>query len=169
MLQLQENRLAHYIIQRRLARGGMSEVYLAHDEHTQRPVAIKVVHYSDDDYFVRFQREVKTLATLIHEHILPIIEYGKQASWHYYVMPYSEHGTLRDLVAQGPLSEAEAGSILEQIASALQFAHDHGILHRDIKPSNILLKDEHHVYLADFGLAKEMEEVSGLTQTGCLI
>src|SRR5256885_15111695 len=101
-----------------------------------------------------------------HEHILPIIESGVHGSWHYCVMPYIERGTLRERLAKGPLTQEEAGSFLEQIASALQFAHDHGILHRDIKPSNILLKDEHHIYLADFGLAKDIKEPSTITQTG---
>ncbi len=81
MQDLEEKRLAHYSIQRRLARGGMSQVYLAFDEHTQYNVAIKVVHCSEDDYFVRFQREVKTLSALSHEHILPIIESGVHGSW----------------------------------------------------------------------------------------
>src|SRR5437660_6485785 len=169
MQDLEEKRLAHYTIQRRLARGGMSQVYLAFDEHTQHNVAIKVVHCSEDDYFLRFQREVKTLSALSHEHILPIIESGVHGSWHYCVMPYIERGTLRERMIKGPLTREEAGSILEQIASAVQFAHDHGILHRDIKPSNILLKDKQHAYLADFGLAKGVEESSDLTLTGCLI
>src|SRR5881275_1656813 len=84
-------------------------------------------------------------------------------------MPYIERGTLRERLAKGPLNQQEAGNILAQVASAVQFAHDHGILHRDIKPSNILLKDKQHAYLADFGLAKGVEEVSDLTLTGCLI
>jgi len=169
MLQLQEKTLAHYTIQHRIARGGMSEVYLACDEQTQERVAIKVVHDSDSEHFARFQREIKMLNKLAHEYILPIIEYGRHGSWYYCVMPYIEHGTLRKRLAQGPLSEDEADKILQQLASALQFAHDHGILHRDIKPSNILLQEDGHVYLADFGLAKEMGEVSEITQIGCLI
>ena len=169
MQDLEEKRLSHYTIQRRLARGGMSQVYLAFDEHTQHNVAIKVVHCSEDDYFLRFQREIKTLSALSHKHILPIIESGVHGSWHYCVMPYIERGTLRERLAKGPLTQEEAGSILEQIASALQFAHDHGILHRDIKPSNILLKDERHIYLADFGLAKDIKENTTITQSGCLI
>src|SRR2546423_4485670 len=169
MQDLEEKRLAHYSIQRRLARGGMSQFYLALYEHTQHNVAIKVVHCSEDDYFLRFQLEVKTLSALSHKHILPIIESGIHGSWHYCVMPYIERGTLRERLAKGPLTQEEAGSILEQIASALQFAHDHGILHRDIKPSNILLKDECHIYLADFGLAKDIKENSTITQSGCLI
>src|SRR5436305_1224771 len=114
MQDLEEKRLAHYTIQRRLARGGMSQVYLAFDEHTQHNVAIKVVHCSEDDYFVRFQREVKTLSALSHEHILPIIESGVHGSWHYCVMPYIERGTLRERMAKGPLTQEEAGSILEK-------------------------------------------------------
>src|SRR5437763_10695724 len=84
-------------------------------------------------------------------------------------MPHIQRGTLRERLAKGPLTQEEVGSILEQIASALQFAHDHGILHRDIKPSNILLKDERHIYLADFGLAKGIKENTTITQSGGLI
>jgi serine/threonine protein kinase len=169
MLELNEKNLAHYTIQRRLAQGGMSQVFLAYDEQEKRSVAIKVVNRCEDDYVVRFRREVKTLSTLKHPHILPIYEYGEHGSWYYCVMPYIEHGTLRERMCEKAFTPEEAGAILEQIASALQCAHEHGILHRDIKPSNILLKDEQYVYLADFGLAKDIEESSGLTQTGCLI
>src|SRR5258708_35042890 len=84
-------------------------------------------------------------------------------------MPYIDHGTLRERLLQGPLSLEETGMLLEQIAGALQFAHDQGIIHRDIKPSNILLRDNHYAYLADFGLAKSLEEGSTITQTGNLL
>ena len=173
MLEFEESTLGCYTIQRRLARGGMSNIYLAHDEQ-QRPVAIKVVSNGNSDFVERFRHEVAALKALKHKHILPILGYGEHDSWHYCVMPYIKHGTLRERIARGPLGQQEAGEILAQLASALQFAHDHGILHRDIKPSNILLKDEEnerhgHVYLADFGLAKGVEEVSDLTLTGCLI
>src|SRR5947209_2349625 len=123
MLELEEKALAHYTIQRRLARGGMSEVYLAYDERMQRTVAIKVVNRSEDNYFMRFQREVKTLSALTHEHILPIIESGEHGSWYYCVMPYIGNGTLRERIVREPLTQEEAGTILAQIASALQFAH----------------------------------------------
>jgi serine/threonine protein kinase len=169
MLELNEKTLAHYTIQRRLAQGGMSQVFLAYDEHEKRNVAIKAVNRCEDDYVVRFRREVKTLSTLNHSHILPVYEYGEHGSWYYCVMPHIEHGTLRERMSEKAFTLEEAGAILEQIASALQFAHEHGILHRDIKPSNILLKDEQYVYLADFGLVKDIAEGSGLTQTGCLI
>src|SRR5947209_13016771 len=112
MIELEEKALTHYAIQHRLARGGMSQIYLAHDKNTQQTVAIKVVNRSEDDYFVRFQREIKTLSSLTHEHILPIIEYGEHGPWHYCVMPYIEYGTLRDRLAHGPLTQEEAGTIL---------------------------------------------------------
>lgn len=168
MQELDGSTLKNYTIQSRLARGGMSTIYLARDEQ-QRSVAIKVVSSGNDEYAARFQHEVAALQVLGHEHILPVIDFGVHGSWHYCVMPYIEGGTLRQRLTKGPLSQQEAGNILAQVASAVQFAHDHGILHRDIKPSNILLKDKQHVYLADFGLAKSVEGGSDLTLTGCLI
>src|SRR2546428_4447782 len=158
-----------YIIQERLGRGGMSEVYLAYDERMHRNVAIKVVSSSYADYMDRFQREAEAIGRLDHAHILPAYDYGEQEPWHYMVMPYIEHGTLRDRLLEGPLSLEEVGILFEQIASALQFAHDHGIIHRDIKASNILLRDDHYAYLADFGLVKTLKGASELTQTGSLL
>src|SRR5579863_5784673 len=169
MLELEETKLHHYTIQRRLARGGMSDIYLAHDEQ-QQTVAMKVVHSSQEDHVARFQREVQALQDLTHEHILPILDCGKDGSWHYCVMPYMRFGTLRDRIRKGPLSLAEASIIFEQLACALHHSHEQGILHRDIKPSNILLGDDARIYLADFGLAKDiMGEDGDFTQTGCLI
>ena len=168
MLELEQTKLNHYTIQRRLAHGGMSDIYLAHDEQEQT-VALKVVHSSHDDFSVRFQREVKTLRDLTHDNILPVLDFGNDGSWNYCVMPYIRTGTLRDRIRKGALSMEEAGVILNQVASALQHSHDAGILHRDLKPSNILLTDDNHTYLADFGLAKGIEEDSEVTQNGCLI
>jgi serine/threonine protein kinase len=162
--------LGRYQLQRRVGQGGMADVYLAHDEYLHRDVAVKVVHRGQTDDLARFQREAATLAPLTHEHILPVYDYGQEGPWHYLVMPYVSHGTLADrLRTRGPLTPAEAGLLLEQVASALQYAHDHGILHRDIKTSNILLRDDFYAYLADFGIAKSLERESGLTQTGTFI
>ncbi len=166
---LEELTLMHYHLRRRLAQGGMSEVYLADDIANHRLVAIKLVSNERQEFYERFQREVETMAALSHDHILPAFDHGTYGFWYYMVMPYIEYGTLRDKLAQGPLSLKDAGMLLEQIADALQFAHDHALLHRDIKPSNILLRDGEHVYLADFGLVKHMRDESTITQTGCLI
>jgi len=100
-----------------------------------------------------------------------LLDDGMMDGFHYLVMPYMGQGTLRERLIQSPLTLQEAGNILVQLADALQYAHDQGIVHRDIKPSNVLLSrgDADYVYLADFGLAREMEGGSDLTQTGCLI
>lgn len=167
---LEEVTLGHHRLKYLLGQGGMSEVYLGFDEQLHREVAIKVVHQSKEENFLRFQLEAETSGPLTHEHILPIFEYGEQGPWHYLVMPYMSKGTLDEyLQGKGSLTPEEAGNFLEQIASALQFAHERGILHRDIKPSNILLRDASYAYLADFGIAKAQERESHLTHTGFLM
>jgi serine/threonine protein kinase len=171
MPELEKSTLSHYTIERLIARGGMSSIYLARDEQ-QRTVAIKVIDGLNVEYVARFQLELAALKAMEHKHILPIIDEGEYDHWHYYVMPYFDKGNLREYLTKGPLSQEEAGNILEQVASALQFAHEHGIIHRDIKASNILLTTEEHgphVYLADFGLAEDINGPGGITKTGCLI
>ncbi len=164
--ELESTVVSHYRLQRLLARGGMSIVYTAYDIHTGHTVAIKLVHNSERDYFVRFQREVQAIACLKHNHILPAIEYGVYGAWYYMVMPYIAYGTLKHRLAKGSLSTHEASRILTQLADALHIAHERGIVHSDIKPSNILLRHGKHVYLADFGLARHVQETSNLTLLG---
>ena len=159
MLEFEGTTLGNYQLQHRLARGGMSEVYLAYDERTRGTVAIKVVHRSDPVCMKRFQCEVKALSMLTHKHILPTLDYGEHGSWCYFVMPYIEEGSLRERLNNGPLTQEEAGTILEQVASALQYLHDHGILHRDIKPANIFITSRGHAKVLDFGLAKKIDTV----------
>jgi serine/threonine protein kinase len=166
---LEGTTLGRYRLQRRLGQGGMSEVYLAYDELMHRDVAIKIVSSSHADYIERFQREAEAIGNLHHNHILPAFDYGKQELWHYLVMPYIEHETLNERLERENLSLEEAGKLLQQIASGLQYAHEQGIVHRDIKPSNILMRDEHHVYLADFGLAKAVNGGDSVTQIGILL
>jgi serine/threonine protein kinase len=166
---LEGTRLGRYRLQQRLGHGGMSEVYLAYDELMHREIAIKVMSSTHADYIERFQREAEALGNLHHNHILPAFDYGEQEPWHYLVMPYIDHESLSELLDRGPLSLEHAGEILSQIASALEHAHEHGILHRDIKPSNILLRDSHYAYLADFGLAKAVDGSGRVTHTGVLM
>lgn len=170
---LEGTTLDHYQLQRRLGHGGMADVYLAHDSATDQDVAVKVLSGSQTTYLERFRREAEAIDKLQHKHILPVYDYGDQEPWHYLVMPYITAGTLSDLLEEGPLTLQQAADILDQIASALQFAHDHGIIHRDIKPTNFLIRLERgplkgsqyasltsvfphgrpHLLLADFGLA----------------
>ena len=166
---LEGTTLDHYQLQRRLGHGGMADVYLAHDSATDQDVAVKVLSGSQTTYLERFRREAEAIDKLQHKHILPVYDYGDQEPWHYLVMPYITAGTLSDLLEEGPLTLQQAADILDQIASALQFAHDHGIIHRDIKPSNILLGNDTYIFLADFGLAKAIEGTNELTQTGILL
>lgn len=161
--------LGRYRLKRRLGRGGMAEVYLATDERMHRDVAIKIVSSSQTEFAQRFSREAQAMGNLHHDHILSAYDYGEQEPWHYLIMPYVEHGTLSDLLKDGPLTLAHAGELLQQVASGLQYAHQRKIIHRDIKPSNILLRDDHYAYLADFGLARALEGGGDLTQTGTLL
>ncbi len=161
--------LGRYHLSQRLGRGGMSEVYLAHDELMNRDVALKVVSSTHADYMERFHREVEAIGRLNHDHILPVYDYGEQEPWHYLVMPHIEYGTLRDRLSQGPLPLEEVDELFAQIASGIQFAHDQGIIHRDIKPSNILLRDDQYAYIADFGLAKSLEGGDTVTLSGSLL
>ncbi len=184
---LEGTTLGQYRLLRRLGKGGMSEVYLAYARRESRQVAVKVVSGMHAEYLERFRREAEAILNLRHRHILPAYEYGEQEPWHYLAMYYASYGTLSKRLSAsavdrrterigrgnkrqgGPLRLEEAAVLLEQIASALQYAHDSGIIHRDIKPSNILLRNPRYVYLADFGLAKALEGAQGLTQTGSLL
>ncbi len=160
-----------YRLLKRLRRGGMSEVFLALDEQEQQQVAIKIVMNNDADCIKRLQREVYVLRKLSHPHILPLLDDGISGPYYYLVMPYMQRGNLRERLAQGKLTPEEVGILLHQLTDALTCAHEHGIIHRDIKPSNILLDndDANHIYLADFGIAKMLEQGSDITQTGFLV
>ena len=162
--------LGRYELRRRVAQGGMSEVYLGYDRRVRRKVAVKVLYGSDEPFVRRFEREALAVGTLSHDNILALYDFGEQRPWYYLVMPYIEGGTLRDyLLRRERLTLEEAASFLDQIASALQYAHDHGVVHRDVKPSNILLRLDGHAYLVDFGLAKAKMEAESLTHAGAMV
>jgi serine/threonine protein kinase len=162
--------LGRYELRHRIARGGMAEVYLGYDRRVRRRVAVKVLYGSDEPFVRRFEREAEAVGTLSHDHILPLYDFGEQRPWYYLVMPYVEGGTLRDyLLKRERLDLEEAGSFLAQIAAALQFAHDHGVVHRDVKPSNILLRPDGHAYLGDFGLAKATMGAKAVTHSGSMV
>src|SRR4030088_1861291 len=162
--------LGRYELRRRVAQGGMAEVYLGYDRRVRRQVAIKVLYGRDESFVRRFEREALAVGTLSHDHILPLYDFGEQRPWYYLVMPFVEGGTLRDyLHKRERLTLEEAGSFLEQIANALQHAHDHGVVHRDVKPSNILLRLDGHAYSVDFGLAKAKIEAEFQTHSGAMV
>ncbi|NDJ52317.1 MAG: serine/threonine protein kinase [Chloroflexi bacterium] len=157
------SKLAHFEIVERIGAGGMAMVYKAYDPTVDRNVAIKVLpeqYANSDEFRVRFEREVQAIGKLEHIHILPIHAYGEQDNHVYMVMRLMQDGTLKDLIkAPDPMPYDDIVRILAQVASALDYAHQHGILHRDIKPANILLDQSNNGYLADFGIAHIMGEV----------
>src|SRR5260370_7656470 len=139
-----------YRLLERLHRGRMSEVFLAFDERMQEHVAIKLVLSDDSDCMKRLQSEVRILRKLEHQHILPLLDSGVADFYHYLVMPYMQRGNLRERLVQGKLTQEEAGVILNQLAGALQYAHERSIVHRDIKPPIVCLHhtDPCHVSLS---------------------
>ena len=171
---LRDALVEHYAVERELGRGGMATVFLAEDLKHQRPVAIKVLHSelaaalgSD-----RFLREIEIAARLRHPHILPLYDSGSAGRFLYYVMPYVEGESLRDrLEREKQFSLEDALKITAEVASALAYAHSHGVVHRDIKPENIMLEGGTAV-VADFGIARAISvagEAQHLTQTGTVI
>ncbi|MDT5350607.1 MAG: serine/threonine protein kinase, bacterial, partial [Mycobacterium sp.] len=154
-----------------LGRGGMGEVWRAHDTETDRVVAVKMLppQLADDQTFVqRFRREAHAAARLRSPHVIPIHNYGEIEGRLYVDMRLIEGRDLEQVLADGPLSPARAVRIIEQVAKALHAAHKIGLVHRDVKPSNILLDDDDFAYLIDFGIARAAGETK-LTATGGLI
>jgi len=169
MEEISSMKLGQYTLLRRLARGGMSEIYLVSHEGSKQICALKIVRCEDEEYSRRLEREVLILATLKHEHIIPTLDAGKQDGVCYYAMPYIETGSLKERIVPSPLMMEEAGAILTQTAEALHFLHTHGTIHRDIKPGNILVDATDYVWLIDFGLANKIESLSNLTDAKHLI
>src|SRR3989454_7559112 len=141
----------------------MATVFLAEDLKHQRLVAIKVLHpdVAAAIGLERFQREIEIAAKLQHPHILPLYDSGSAGGYLYYVMPYVEGESLRDLLdREKQLSQEDTIRITTEVASALGYAHSHGVVHRDIKPENILLSGGTAV-VADFGIARAVGGAGG--------
>lgn len=160
--------LGQYRIVEQIGLGGMATVYKAYQPALDRYVAIKVLpaYYAHEPGFAeRFTREAKAVAKLTHPHVLPIYDFGQEGSLSYIVMQCVDAGTLKDMLGQ-PISLITAADVLEQIADAMDYAHDQGIIHRDVKPSNVLMDRGRWVLLSDFGLAKMVEGSIQLTGSG---
>jgi serine/threonine protein kinase len=154
-----------------LGRGGMGEVWRAHDTTIDRVVALKVLpaNYGDTELFKqRFRRDVRAAAELDEPHVVPIHDFGEIDGRLFVTMPLIQGRDLRVLLDDGPLPPARTVGIVEQIASALSAAHEIGLVHRDVKPSNILVTDDDFAYLTDFGIARAAGEI-GLTSAGATI
>lgn len=169
---LQAHLADRYRIERELGRGGMATVYLAQDLRHERPIALKVLHteLAASLGAERFQREIKLAARLQHPHILTVHDSGEIATgpglpallW--FTMPYIQGETLRARLArEGQLPVADAVRIIREVADAVGYAHEQGVVHRDLKPENILLTTS-HALVADFGIARAL--VSGAAGQG---
>jgi len=162
-----------YELEELVGHGGMSSVYRAHDSLLERYVALKVLHehYSKDDDFVeRFKREARSVAQLQHPNIVTVIDRGEQGGRQYIVFEYIEGENLKELVVRkGRLEVRQALEIAIEVARALGFAHEHGIVHRDVKPQNVLMNGDGRPKVTDFGIARLVEMDQGVTQTGTVL
>src|SRR5215216_60572 len=159
-----------YRIEGEIGAGGMATVYLAQDLRHDRKVALKLLRPELSAVIgaERFLAEIKLTANLQHPHILPLFDSGEADGFLFYVMPFVEGESLRDrLTREKQLPVADAIRIASEVASALDYAHQHGVIHRDIKPENILLHDG-QALVADFGIALAASKAGGsrMTETG---
>jgi pSer/pThr/pTyr-binding forkhead associated (FHA) protein len=156
-----------------ISHGDMGVVYRAEELALQRPVALKLIlpEYSRDARFrERFRRESMVAAAIDHPNVIPIFDAGDEDGVLYITMRLVVGTDLRALiVAEGRIEPLRAARIVRQVGAALDAAHARGMLHRDVKPPNVLLGREDHVYLSDFGLAKRVDAVGGLTRQGSIV
>lgn len=164
--------LGRYQILEPLGSGGMATVYKAYEPSLDRTVALKVIRAGfaeDPDFAARFRREAQAVAKLEHPNIVHVYAFEETDGRLYLAMQYLEGGTLKDRIAQlSPGERApwpEAASIVSQVAEALSYAHEQGVVHRDMKPSNIMLTGSGRAVVTDFGIAK-IVGTAALTQTG---
>ncbi|HYC50908.1 MAG TPA: protein kinase [Gemmatimonadaceae bacterium] len=166
----QQSLSGSYTIERELGGGGMSTVFVAEEHRLGRKVVVKMLspELAAAMSTGRFEREIRVAASLQQANIVPVLAAGELDGLPYYTMPYIEGESLRARLSQGPMSTADAVSILRDVSRALAYAHEHGVVHRDIKPDNVLLSG-HTAVVTDFGIAKAIaaaaESTKGATLT----
>lgn len=164
-------RIGRYELLEELGRGAMGAVYLVQPlDAPGRELALKLLLGGDmasASRRKRFEDEVRLLMRLDHPHLIKVLDWGLADGAHpYYVMEFVPGRDLRDLIKEGTLSVPEAARMVMQLARAVHHAHSHGVLHRDLKPDNVRVSEDLSPVLIDFGLAKDMEQESGLTRSG---
>jgi serine/threonine protein kinase/ligand-binding sensor domain-containing protein len=165
--------LGPYRIMNQIGQGGMATVYRAYQASMNRYVAVKVLPSQlaeSPEFFGRFQQEAQIIANLEHPHILPVHDYGESNGISYLAMRFIDTGTLKDQMANRPLSLNAIDIWFTQLADALAYAHNHGVVHRDLKPSNVLVDERGNLFLTDFGIAKLLQSSAAqFTSTGALM
>jgi hypothetical protein len=168
--------LSGYAIERVIGRGGMGVIYCARELRPERSVALKVVAPElavDESFRARFLREAQIAASIEHPHVVPVLRVGEEGGTLFIATRLIHGQDLAALIkAEGRLERKRAARIVDQIADALDAAHEQGLVHRDVKPANILVESRRrgeHVYLTDFGLSKSFEATGGLTSTGVVV
>jgi serine/threonine protein kinase len=161
-----------YEILGQLAPGGMGVVYKARQVGLSRTVALKMIRtglHAGPQERARFRVEAEAVASLSHPHIVSIYDCGEWNGMPYLAMEFAEGGSLAQQLKSHSLPPAQAAALVETLARAVQFVHDHGLIHRDLKPANILLTDQNIPKLADFGLARRLDRDQGLTGTQAIL
>src|SRR4051794_28666070 len=162
--------VAGYRIESVVGRGGMGVVYRAVELGLDRVVALKVIApelLEEPAVRERFLREARTAASIEHPNVIPVYAAGEREGIAYLVMRFVDGDDLRTLVRRdGPLAPPPAAAVIRRVAEALDAIHRAGYVHRDVKPANVLVDQDGHVYLSDFGLAKQMLTRGGATATG---
>jgi len=164
--------LGKYLIEAELGRGGMGVVYRAHQPSLERTVAIKVLSsdlIGDPDGVRRFRLEARAVARLNHPNIVQVYDIEEEENLIYLVMEFVDGESLDGLITKSVLTESRSLKIVADIADALHFAHEKGIVHRDVKPANVLMTSDGRVKVADFGLAYLIDREGGTTRTGFLV
>ncbi|HTE86423.1 MAG TPA: serine/threonine-protein kinase, partial [Dehalococcoidia bacterium] len=168
-----DTRIGRFRLLSTIGSGGFATVYLAEDVDLGRQVALKLLHphlTTDNDFIRRFHEEARAAARLRHRNIVRIFDASETEDGRPFLIMELLEGTLLSQIIQrrAPLSLTETASVITQLASALDYLHEHALIHRDLKPSNVMIDGSGLVTLMDFGVARSVLEQSHLTSTGQL-
>jgi serine/threonine protein kinase len=164
-------KFSRYELKEELGRGGMATVYHAYDPLVEREVALKILNrelLDDPQVRERFERETRIIAKLENAALVPVYDVGRDNNQLFFVMRYMSGGSLTERIQNRSLSLSQMAHIIQRVATALDYAHDRGVIHRDLKPGNILFDEYNNAYISDFGIAKLTQATTTLTKSGII-